>query len=99
MVDSLVSATVQVLLDKAISLATDRIGLVFGFKKDMESLRGSAAMIASVLADADDKQRHNRAIQLWLQRLEQVAFDADNDIMCSMSSTKKLFVASIVTIP
>ncbi|KAL3500703.1 hypothetical protein ACH5RR_039796 [Cinchona calisaya] len=78
MVDSLVSATIQVLLDKAISLATDRMGLVFGFKKDMENLRESAAMIALVLADADDKQRHSRAVQHWLKRLEQVAFDADN---------------------
>ncbi|KAL3498635.1 hypothetical protein ACH5RR_041367 [Cinchona calisaya] len=78
MVDSLVSSTIQVLLEKAISLATDRIGLVFGFKKDMESLRGSAAMMVSVLADADDKQRHSRAVQLWLKRLEEVAFDADN---------------------
>ncbi|KAL3500728.1 hypothetical protein ACH5RR_039821, partial [Cinchona calisaya] len=78
MVDSLVSATIQVLLDKAISLATDRMGLVFGFKKDMENLRESAAMIASVLADADDKQRHSRVIRLWLKRLEDVAFDAEN---------------------
>ncbi|KAL3500727.1 hypothetical protein ACH5RR_039820 [Cinchona calisaya] len=77
-VDCLVSSTIQVLLEKAISHATDRISLVLGFKKDMESLRGSAAMIASVLADADDKQRHSQAVLLWLKRLEQVAFDANN---------------------
>ncbi|KAL3500700.1 hypothetical protein ACH5RR_039793 [Cinchona calisaya] len=52
--------------------------LPFKTKKDMESLRGSAAMIASVLADADDKQRHSQAVLLWLKRLEQVAFDANN---------------------
>ncbi|XP_027166354.1 disease resistance protein RGA2-like [Coffea eugenioides] len=59
-------------------LATDRIGLVFGFKDELESMRESIVMIQALLADADNKQSHNKAVQLWLRRLEGVAFDADH---------------------
>ncbi|CAI9112341.1 OLC1v1012780C1 [Oldenlandia corymbosa var. corymbosa] len=56
MADAVIGATIQVLLEKAISLATDRISLVFGFEKELEVLRESARMVQAVLADADDKQ-------------------------------------------
>nr|XP_027064045.1 putative disease resistance protein RGA3 [Coffea arabica] len=76
--DAIVGATVQVLLEKALSLATDKIGLVFGFKDELESMRESIVMIQALLADAENKQSHNKAVQLWLRRLEGVAFDADH---------------------
>ena len=78
MADAILGATVKVLLDKVLSLAAiDRIGLVWGFKKDLERLKDSAEMIQAVLADAEVKQTGSQAVQLWLRKLKSVAFDAD----------------------
>lgn len=78
MADAIVGATIKVLLEKALSLSTDRMGLMFSLKGELEDLRESMVTIQAVLADADDKQSHSKAMQLWLKRLEGVAFDADH---------------------
>ncbi|XP_071924640.1 disease resistance protein RGA2-like [Coffea arabica] len=79
MADAIVGATVQVLLEKALFLATDGTVLAFGFKDELENLRGSVAMIQATLADAEeDKLCQNKVVQLWLKRLKEVAFDADH---------------------
>nr|XP_027076196.1 putative disease resistance protein RGA3 [Coffea arabica] len=78
MADALIASTIKVALEKTLSLANERIGKLFQFKEDLETLRGSVAMIQAVLADAEEKQTHDQAVQLWLQRLEVVAFDAEN---------------------
>ncbi|XP_027076061.1 putative disease resistance protein RGA4 [Coffea arabica] len=78
MADALIAATIEVALEKTLSLANERIGNLFQFKEDLETLKGSVAMIQAVLADAEEKQTHDQAVQLWLQRLEAVVFDAEN---------------------
>ncbi|CDP17344.1 unnamed protein product [Coffea canephora] len=61
-----------------LSLANERIGKLFQLEEDLETLRESVAMIQAVLADAEKKQICDQAVQLWLRRLEGVAFDAEN---------------------
>ncbi|CDP17355.1 unnamed protein product [Coffea canephora] len=78
MADALVGATITRTLEKAIALATDQVGMVIGFKNDLERFKDSAAMILAFLADAEEKKPMQRAVQLWLKRLERVSFDADN---------------------
>ncbi|XP_027165999.1 putative disease resistance protein RGA3 [Coffea eugenioides] len=79
MADALVAASIQIVLEKLVSATTDVIGVAFGgFKEELEKLKGSVAMIQAVMADAEKKQVQNQDVQLWLKRLEGVAFDADN---------------------
>ncbi|CDP21406.1 unnamed protein product [Coffea canephora] len=78
MADVLIASTIEVALKKTLSLANERIGKLFQFKEDLETLKGSVAMIQAVLADAEEKQTHDQAVRLWLQRLEAVVFDAEN---------------------
>ncbi|CDP21274.1 unnamed protein product [Coffea canephora] len=78
MADPVISATVQVALETAVSLASDRIGMLVGFKKDVASMRRSLRLINAVLADAEAKQNQNGAVQEWLKSLEEVAYEADN---------------------
>ncbi|XP_071906859.1 disease resistance protein RGA2-like [Coffea arabica] len=78
MADVLIASTIEVALKKTLSLANERIGKLFQFKEDLDTLKGSVAMIQAVLADAEEKQTHDQAVRLWLQRLEAVAFDAEN---------------------
>ncbi|CDP21151.1 unnamed protein product [Coffea canephora] len=79
MADALVAVSIQIVLEKLVSATTDVIGVAFGgFKEELEKLKGSVAMIQAVMADAEKKQVQNQDVQLWLKRLEGVAFDADN---------------------
>ncbi|CDP21239.1 unnamed protein product [Coffea canephora] len=78
MADPVIGATIQVTLERALSLASDRIGLLVGFKKDVASMRRSLRLIKGVLADAEAKQNQDGAVQEWLKSLEEVAYEADN---------------------
>nr|XP_027100843.1 putative disease resistance protein RGA3 [Coffea arabica] len=78
MADPVIGAASQVTLERALSLASDRIGLLVGFKKDVASMTRSLRLIKGVLADAEAKQNQDGAVQEWLKSLEEVAYDADN---------------------
>nr|XP_027119389.1 putative disease resistance protein RGA4 [Coffea arabica] len=78
MANALISSTIEVALEMTLSLANERIGKLFQLEEDLETLRESVAMIQAVLADAEKKQTCDQAVQLWLRRLEGVAFDAEN---------------------
>nr|XP_027082318.1 putative disease resistance protein RGA4 [Coffea arabica]XP_027082323.1 putative disease resistance protein RGA4 [Coffea arabica] len=78
MADALISSTVKVTLERALSLASDRIGMLVGFKKDVASMTRSLRLINAVLADAEAKQNQDGAVQAWLECLEEVAYDATN---------------------
>ncbi|CDP19918.1 unnamed protein product [Coffea canephora] len=77
MADAVISATIQVALETAVSLATDRIGMLVGFKKDVASMTRTLSFINALLADAEERQQHqDRGVQEWLKSLEEVAYDA-----------------------
>ncbi|XP_027159078.1 putative disease resistance protein RGA3 [Coffea eugenioides] len=79
MADAVISATIQVALETAASLATDRIGMLCGFKKDVASMTRTLSFINALLADAEERQQNqDRGVQEWLKSLEEVAYDAGN---------------------
>ncbi|CDP16762.1 unnamed protein product [Coffea canephora] len=78
MADALISSTIQVTLEMALSVASDSIGMLVGFKKDVASMTRSLRLIKGVLADAEAKQNQDEAVQEWLKSLEEVAYDAQN---------------------
>nr|XP_027119279.1 putative disease resistance protein RGA3 [Coffea arabica] len=78
MADALVGATIRITLEKAVGIASDQIGVVYGFKEDLVKFKASVEMILAVLADAEEEQPKQQAVQLWLKRLEGLAYEADN---------------------
>ncbi|CDP19356.1 unnamed protein product [Coffea canephora] len=70
-------ATIQVTLKTVVSLAADHGNLVREFPKELERLNESAEMIRGFLAGADGKM-HSPGVQIWLKRLEEEVFKADN---------------------
>ncbi|KAL3507487.1 hypothetical protein ACH5RR_032869 [Cinchona calisaya] len=78
MADALLGSTVKILLDKALLLASEQIGLFVGIKKDLEKLKKSVIMIQAFLEDAEKKQVTQESVKLWLRELERAAFDAGN---------------------
>ncbi|KAM4105757.1 hypothetical protein ACB094_04G016600 [Castanea mollissima] len=80
MAEAIVTDVAKEILSKLIPLVTEQISLAWGFKEELTRLRQSVEMIQDVLADAERKQVTDLSVRRWLQRLQDVAYDAD-DVM------------------
>ncbi|XP_030940161.1 putative disease resistance protein RGA1 [Quercus lobata] len=78
MAETVLSVVAEEILGKLISLATEQISVAWGFKDELMRLRESVEMIQDVLADAERRQVSDRSVMRWLQRLKDVAYDADD---------------------
>nr|XP_023908323.1 putative disease resistance protein RGA3 [Quercus suber] len=78
MAEIVLSVVAEEILGKLISLATEQISLAWGFKDELTRLRDSLTMIQAVLADAERRLVREEFVRLWLQRLKDVAYDADD---------------------
>ncbi|XP_050256547.1 putative disease resistance protein RGA4 isoform X2 [Quercus robur] len=78
MAETILSVFADEILGKLISVATEQISLAWGFKEDLTRLLDSLEMIQDVLADAERRQESDRSVRRWLQRLKDVAYDADD---------------------
>ncbi|XP_027166540.1 putative disease resistance protein RGA3 [Coffea eugenioides] len=77
MADALLGPIVEVLVEKAIHLASEQIGRFVAFKKDLEKLKDTLTLIQALLHDAE-KRQVTEFVKSWLEKLERVAFDAGN---------------------
>ncbi|KAL2530504.1 putative disease resistance RPP13-like protein 1 [Forsythia ovata] len=75
--DPVISATIEVTLEKLLAITTEEFNLVWGFKQDLANLTDSLLSIKAVLKDADRRQVNDDAVKLWLKKLEDVAYDAE----------------------
>ncbi|EOY04537.1 Leucine-rich repeat-containing 2, lrrc2-like protein isoform 2 [Theobroma cacao] len=73
-----VGAVVEVMLAKVILLATEQINVSLGFKEELTRLHDSLTIIQAALQDADRRQGKDRAVKLWLEKLRDVAYEADD---------------------
>nr|XP_027120745.1 putative disease resistance protein RGA3 [Coffea arabica] len=78
LVDALLGSTTEVLVEKAINLASEQIRQFVDFKKDLEKLKNTLKLIQAVLCDAEKEQVTKELVKRWLENLERVAFDAGN---------------------
>ncbi|KAL0381362.1 UNVERIFIED_CONTAM: putative disease resistance protein RGA4 [Sesamum angustifolium] len=74
----IVSALVRTVFGTLSSAALREIGAIWGLQDDLESLESVFCTIQLVLQDAEIKQRKSLAIQNWLLKLKDVAYDAEN---------------------
>ncbi|XP_030938839.1 putative disease resistance protein RGA1 [Quercus lobata] len=78
MAETVLNVVAEEILGKLISLATEQIGLAWGFEEELTRLRDSFALIQAVLADAGRRQVREELVRLWLEKLKDVAYDADD---------------------
>ncbi|XP_027181794.1 disease resistance protein RGA2-like [Coffea eugenioides] len=71
-------AFVGILIHTLNSMIQKERGLLCGVATDMEKLSGLLSTIKAVLEDAEQKQFTNKAIQLWFQKLNGVAYEIDD---------------------
>ncbi|KAH0721650.1 hypothetical protein KY290_005744 [Solanum tuberosum] len=79
MADPVIGATVQVLLEKLISLTIEEVNSSRDFNKDLEMLTQNVSLIQAFIHDVETPQvEKQQSVEQWLNRLERVAEDAQN---------------------
>ena len=71
-------ALLQVVLDNLNSLIKNELGLLQGYEKEMEKLSSTLSTIQAVLEDAEEKQLNDKALQNWLRKLKDAAYELDD---------------------
>ncbi|GLT57498.1 hypothetical protein SLA2020_304660 [Shorea laevis] len=78
MADPVLTPIVDVTIKKLISTIADQINLAGSWKEELRRLKDRLTMIRALLQHAGERQVTNPAIKLWLERLRDVASDADD---------------------
>ncbi|KAM4105782.1 hypothetical protein ACB094_04G018700 [Castanea mollissima] len=78
MAEAIVTEFAKGILGNLITLVTDQIGLAWDFNDELTRLRENVEMVRALLADAEKRQVEEESVRLWLQRLKDVAYDADD---------------------
>nr|XP_023899129.1 putative disease resistance protein RGA3 [Quercus suber] len=78
MTEGIVSSMTGEIVSKLISYATNLISSARGCEDELRGIRQSLTMIRAVLTDAERRQVRDESVKLWLQMLEDVAYEADD---------------------
>ncbi|CAI0472993.1 unnamed protein product [Linum tenue] len=71
-------AVAETVLKKLGPLAVEQAGLLWGLSSEVLKLKSTVTSIRAVLLDAEEQSGLNNQIQVWLQELKQVLYDADD---------------------
>ncbi|XP_026430907.1 putative disease resistance protein RGA4 [Papaver somniferum] len=66
------------LLENLGYVVTQQIGKAWGVKYELEKLKNSLETIAAVTTEAEKRQGESEVVRLWLRRLKDVVYDADD---------------------
>ncbi|CAI0418711.1 unnamed protein product [Linum tenue] len=71
-------AVADTILKKLGPLAVEQAGLLWGLKSEVLKLKSTVTSIRAVLLDAEEQSGLNHQVQVWLDELKQVLYDADD---------------------
>ena len=54
------------------------IGLIYGVRGELRKLENTLSTVAAVLLDAEEKEESSHAVAVWVRRLKDVVYDADD---------------------
>ncbi|KAG5225215.1 disease resistance protein [Salix suchowensis] len=74
----LLTFTMEETLNRVISITAEGIRLAWGLEGHLQRLKNSLTMIQAKLQDAASRPVTDRSVKLWLERLQDVAYDAED---------------------
>ncbi|KAJ6336545.1 hypothetical protein OIU76_006428 [Salix suchowensis] len=74
----LLTFTIEETLKKVISIAAEGISFAWGLEGQLERLKNSLTMIQAKLEDAAGRAVTDKFVKLWLERLQDVAYEAED---------------------
>ncbi|XP_038722055.1 putative disease resistance RPP13-like protein 1 [Tripterygium wilfordii] len=78
MAESFLYSVPENIMGKIASLALQEVSLAWGLERDLKKLEDNLTIIKAVLLDAEEKQAHSQALRLWLGRLKNFCYDAED---------------------
>ncbi|KAF3436956.1 hypothetical protein FNV43_RR19709 [Rhamnella rubrinervis] len=78
MEESILSSIAEGIIGQLGNAAVKEIGSLWGVEDELDQLEDTITTIKGVLAHAEKQQTHNDQIRIWLQRLEDVVYEADD---------------------
>ncbi|KAH9679142.1 hypothetical protein WN943_027452 [Citrus x changshan-huyou] len=69
---------IEKLLEKLGSFAYEELLLFSGVKNDLQKLKETLTAVKSVVLDAEEKQIHNYRLSVWLEKLKDACYDAED---------------------
>ncbi|KAL9411785.1 hypothetical protein AB3S75_045399 [Citrus x aurantiifolia] len=69
---------IEKLLEKLGSSACEELLLFCGVKNDLQKLKETLTTVKSVVLDAEEKQAHNHRLSVWLGKLKDAYYDAED---------------------
>ncbi|XP_057990743.1 putative disease resistance protein RGA3 [Hevea brasiliensis] len=78
MAEMFLSFVVDATLSRVASLINDEIIFAWNLKDDLKGLQDSLTLIRAVLQDAEEQQTKRESVRLWLKKLRDVAYDAED---------------------
>ncbi|GAB2298380.1 hypothetical protein Dimus_032444 [Dionaea muscipula] len=99
MAEAVLFNVAQDFLENLGSKALEEIAAAWGFKDQLEKLKKTATRINLMLVDAERRQVRDMEVQLWLERLRSVVYDADDlfDELRTMVTRKELMTGSTLS--
>ncbi|CAH1440658.1 unnamed protein product [Lactuca virosa] len=101
MAEIVVSAVITVLCEKLISGDLMKLARTEGIDSQLHKLEKTLPLIKAVLADANQKHITERAVQLWLNDLQDLAYDIDDivDDLATEALRRSLNQEALAIIP
>ncbi|GLU11254.1 hypothetical protein SLE2022_280120 [Rubroshorea leprosula] len=78
MAEALVSTLLEQITTIICEGALEEVRLLKGVKKDLRKLNCNLKSIKALLEDAEQKQISDKAVQLWLDRLQEASLDMED---------------------
>ena len=78
MADQIPYSIAEQLLTKLGSHVFQEIAMMYGVEDDLKKLRDSLSSVNAVLLDAEEKQEKSHAVEVWVRRLKEIVYDADD---------------------
>ncbi|KAF2319231.1 hypothetical protein GH714_014088 [Hevea brasiliensis] len=78
MAEMILSFGIDATLSAVASLITDEVSRAWNLKIDLKGLQESLTMIRGVLQDAEEQQTRKEHVRLWLKKLREVAYEAED---------------------
>ncbi|XP_023892107.2 putative disease resistance protein RGA4 [Quercus suber] len=76
--EAILSSVAGSIIENLGSAAFEQVGSLWNVKDDLEQIRKTVSTIKAVLQDAAEEQNHNNQDKVWLEKLKEAVFDADD---------------------
>ena len=78
--EAILSSVAGSILENLSSAAFEQVGSLWNVEDDLEQIRKTVSTIKAVLQDAAEEQNHNHQDRVWLEKLKEAVFDADDSL-------------------